>query len=1012
MKKTFKGALAFMFCIVTIFATMVVASAISAPKAKVSAVTYNTVSLSWSKISGADFYEVERSTDGKKWTSLSKKVTGTSYKDSKSLTVGKTYKYRVRAVDDRLIIKDEVSAWSTVSAKPLPGKVTGLKVSSRTHNSVKLTWTKVAGASGYEIQYYTGSAWKSYKKTTSNTLTASSLTLGKTYQFRVRAYRTVSGKAVYGAVSSTVKTSPYLKATSTFVLKDVTTSTLKLSWAKVTGAKGYEVYNTVTKKWTNVKTATTLTVKSLKAGTKYGFIVRPYSGSYKGTSSATRYYTTKTTVPSGVKVTAATNSSVTFSWSKVTGAAGYQYGIYDYATKKWTYATTTKTSATVNNLNSTSKYAVRVRAYVKNSNVSGISGTTYSDWSSNAYSYTAPKAVGTITATNTTTSSVTFSWAKVAGATSYTVYRYSSSKKAYVSEGTTSGTSFTVKGLYTGTAYKFKVQAVLTVKGYTTRTSADSKIYTFTTMTTAPTGLNLEQTADSRILLSWNAAKGATGYEIYILKPSATSYTLLKTATSASAVVTSLKSNSEYAFKIRAYVTNSGKNYYTSYSNVIKFGAPVVSATGISKDNITLTWNAINGSTGYSVEKYDYYYGEWKSYDFASNKWRLNDEITDSSVLTTTETTFADEIGNSTRADVFRIISHNTDGSISISNYTTGYTSDIKLAINDYSSVTLTYPKVEGVTEYQIIKRYSNLETEVLIEASTKTTLTLNLAPESIHSLLVLGKKSDGSPIKVTDWITFRTKDLKIVTNSSDANYNASVNSQLLYLANSINNTKTYQDKITVKNVSEVSYAVDYLKLFIVLPYINEEATGAKNVAAALKRAGEAIGEDMGIETEESEKVNATVTFDNGRGTYNDKTVKLNAFIEPTSNSKRTAYLYQGLTSQTAWKNGISSVKTTKNSDGTYTIKAVLKQESANTNYHSGFISSFSIGDLGGEGITMDYFKVGASTLNAKIDSEGYLKAYSADAPYSAQTSADFAPLGNMCLRMSGKTNFNYTFTR
>ena len=45
MKKTFKGALALTFCVVTVFATMLIASAISAPKAKVKSVTYNSVTI-------------------------------------------------------------------------------------------------------------------------------------------------------------------------------------------------------------------------------------------------------------------------------------------------------------------------------------------------------------------------------------------------------------------------------------------------------------------------------------------------------------------------------------------------------------------------------------------------------------------------------------------------------------------------------------------------------------------------------------------------------------------------------------------------------------------------------------------------------------------------------------------------------------------------------------------------------------------------------------------------------
>ena len=174
MKKTFKGFLAFAFCVVTIFATMVFASAVSAPKVNVKSVTYNTVTLSWDNIKDADGgYEVERSANGKSgWQLISTTNKGvTSYTDSK-LTAGKTYYYRVRSIDKSLFGKKYSDYSSTISGKPAPEKVTGLKASA-TYNSIKLTWSKVSGASGYEIQVYSSKKWKSYKTTSKNTLTIS-----------------------------------------------------------------------------------------------------------------------------------------------------------------------------------------------------------------------------------------------------------------------------------------------------------------------------------------------------------------------------------------------------------------------------------------------------------------------------------------------------------------------------------------------------------------------------------------------------------------------------------------------------------------------------------------------------------------------------------------------------------------------------------------------------------------------------------------------------------------------
>jgi len=1204
MKKTFKGALAFAFCIVTIFATMLVASAIGAPKAKVGKLTYNSVTISWAKVKDADFYEVQRSTDGKKWTTLNKAVKATSYKDSSKLTAGKSYKYRVRAVEDRVILSDVYSSWSSaVTAKPVPEQVTSLKASSRTHNSVKLTWKKVSGASGYEVQIKNGSSWKSYKKTTSNSLTVSKLTLGKTYQFRVRAYRTVSKKAVYGAVSSVLKTGPYLKAPSTFVLKGVTTSTLKLAWSSVTGAKGYEVYNTVTKKWTNVKTNKTLTVKNLKPGTKYGFIVRAYSGSYDGTKTATRNYITTPAKVSDVKVTSVTDKTITFSWSKATGATGYQPAIYDYATKKWTnIAATTKTSVTVNKLSGAKKYAVRVRAYVKNSNVKDISATAYGSWSSKVDTYTAPAKTSSVKLYNVTTSalsivwsassgatsyeyynpvkkawvsngkntkvtvsglaagtkytfkvravvsniksaesasytfttipatpgsvkvtaasasSVTFSWGKVTGAAGYqpaiydhatkkwtniaattgtsvtikdlspakkytvrvrayvknsnvkdisataygswsssvdtytvpatpksvyingisttsltlgwsassgaTSYEYySSAKNAWVSAG--SATKVTVSGLSAGTKYTFKVRAKVS-----NRTSAETASYSFTTLPAAPSGLKVSSINNSSITVAWNAVKGASGYQVEYKKTAASSWTKLAATTSTSAKVSSLSAYTDYQFRVCAYVKNSnvqtiGATSYGAYSSTLntrtKIGTPSIKATATSEDTITLSWAALTGAVGYTVEKYDTLQNEWMVYDFDSAKWNYYEYLSDDSDITTTELSFADKGKYTTRSDVYRVIAVDKDGYTGTSSSVTGYTSDIKITLTDYD-ITLELPVIAEMNQYQIYIKNPDNTTELLHEVSTgslsksgnRYIIKLNFAPASYHTILIIGKSTSTSlSTKVTDWLTFRTKDLKLVTSTSDSNYNASVNSQLLYLARAINNTKAYEDTITVKNQSEVSYSIDSLTIKgLILNWVDanspEEVEDFFNTFA---------GEGETISAKETEKLNTTLTFKDGKCTTAGNTnTKLKLFIEPTSNSTKTAYLYNGLTSQSAWKNGFESVSTTKNSDGSYTIKAVLKQESANTNYHSGFISSFNMSDFSGDGFEMKSFKVGKSTLNAVIDSEGYLKSYSADSKYSAELLGSFTDSkngpGTMTMKMSGGTVFNYTVTR
>lgn len=80
-------------------------------------------------------------------------------------------------------------------------KPSNFKVSTRNTTSLKLSWSKVGGVSGYQIQQYKSNKWRTIKNTTSNSCTVSSLKAGTTYKFRVRSYKTVNGKKYYSAWS-------------------------------------------------------------------------------------------------------------------------------------------------------------------------------------------------------------------------------------------------------------------------------------------------------------------------------------------------------------------------------------------------------------------------------------------------------------------------------------------------------------------------------------------------------------------------------------------------------------------------------------------------------------------------------------------------------------------------------------------------------------------------------------------------------------------------------------------
>ena len=104
-------------------------------------------------------------------------------------------------MNDKTYYSDTVAL--TTATKP--GTPT-LKVTAGT-KSAKLTWNKQTGATGYVVYMATSKDGKYSKITTvkgnSNvSYTKKSLTTGKTYYFKIRAYKTVDKTNIYGSYIS------------------------------------------------------------------------------------------------------------------------------------------------------------------------------------------------------------------------------------------------------------------------------------------------------------------------------------------------------------------------------------------------------------------------------------------------------------------------------------------------------------------------------------------------------------------------------------------------------------------------------------------------------------------------------------------------------------------------------------------------------------------------------------------------------------------------------------------
>lgn len=171
---------------------------------KVTASSYNSLKLTWKKAKNASGYIVYRSDkkNGKYKVAASiKKGSQTSYTDKKRKS-GKTYYYKIRAFG-YINNKKKYGSYSAIkSCKVVPGEVKIASVSNKKAKSLSIKWKKTDGADGYKIYRAAGKngTFKKIKtikvtntKRKSFTFTDSGLKKGKTYYYKIRAYRK-SGK--------------------------------------------------------------------------------------------------------------------------------------------------------------------------------------------------------------------------------------------------------------------------------------------------------------------------------------------------------------------------------------------------------------------------------------------------------------------------------------------------------------------------------------------------------------------------------------------------------------------------------------------------------------------------------------------------------------------------------------------------------------------------------------------------------------------------------------------------
>jgi fibronectin type 3 domain-containing protein len=572
-----------------------------------------SVTLNWSVVSGATGYNVYRGStpNGESATPITTVVTN-SFNDS-GLTNGKTYYYKVAAVNSGGpgAYSNEASA---TPEPPAPAPPTGLMATAG-NASVTLNWGVVSGATSYNIYRGTTAGGESTTPiatdVTSLNYNDTGLTNNTTYYYKVAA---VNGGGT-GGLSNEASATPELTVpiAPTGLTATAGNASVTLNWSVVSGATSYNIYRGTTAGGeSTTPIATDVPVPSyddtgLFNNTKYYYKVAAVNSGGTGSLSNEASATPEPPVPvapTGLTATAG-NATVTLNWGVVSGATSYSVyrgtaagGESPTAIATGVTAATYIDTAVTNN----TTYYYKVAA-VNNSGTGPLSNEASATPEPPVPS--APIGL-TATAGNAT---VTLNWGVVSGATSYNIYRGTTAggeSTTPIATGITAAT-YNDTGLTNGTTYYYKVAGVN--GGGTSGLSNEASAKPEPTLPIAPTGLTATA-GNASVTLNWSVVSGATSYNIYRGTASGgESPTAIATGvTAATYIDTAVTNNTTYYYKVAA--VNSGGTSGMSNEASATPKAPVsqlppTAPTGLQATagnaSVMLNWTTTSGASSYNI---------------------------------------------------------------------------------------------------------------------------------------------------------------------------------------------------------------------------------------------------------------------------------------------------------------------------------------------------------------------------------------------------------------------------
>ena len=569
------------------------------------------IRIVWNASSGATYYKVYRASSDSAAAAecIAPSVTSLYYDDA-AVETGETYYYWVKAGNSSgesgFSLSD--SGWKAYAVPDAPANVSASKGTSAA--GIVVSWNAVASATSYSVYRSESSSSSAASEIasglTATTFTDTSVVVGTTYYYWVRAVNRGGTSGWSNSDSGYRKMAAPSAPTGVVAADGLSATEIVVSWNAVATAASYEVWRGTSSASSSAsRIASGLAVTSYAdasavAGTTYYYWVKATNaGGTSGFSASDTGYLAQISGPATVTASdgVANQAYVRVVWQASSNATKYE--VWRGTVNAYSQATLIASPAATSYNDTSATPGMRYWYWVRAVTPAGTSAFSASD------SGYRPLAVPTgVAATTGREDGVKVTWAAVTGAVKYEVGRGDEGAAVPSSTlGEATSTSYTDATAVPGVKYAYFVRAVASActGGWSAAATGSRSVPTPTNLAAS------DGTYTDRILVTWPALSGATGYELMRSDEDDIAYAETIATTSATSFSdTTAEYGLTYYYFLRAKFAAGTSPWSASEPGWRAFPSPKnVSATdGTNTGRITVSWDAIDGAILYQVWRY------------------------------------------------------------------------------------------------------------------------------------------------------------------------------------------------------------------------------------------------------------------------------------------------------------------------------------------------------------------------------------------------------------------------